>query len=216
MNIAVLTIALACNAVCHDQARANLYEKLYSAAYMQTRYVPTKDEFGLTFSSKEKVPLDGAEHSLYHIEIEGPQIVKGAKSLQDVGDWLTPMLAQFADTSYEPENPVSRGVGLTVVEINGVPVAIFDYMNKTDAGSRSEAAVLFSEDRFYLVTMTSHANKKPDQASGALVMLLIDMINSGHIPGLRAPNNSFKPSPLRGLGAGAKIVPTPRPLSGPA
>ena len=31
-----------------------------------------------------------------------------------------------------------------------------------------------------------------------------------------APNNSFKPSPLRGLGAGAKIVPTPRPLSGPA
>ena len=30
------------------------------------------------------------------------------------------------------------------------------------------------------------------------------------------PNNSFKPSPLRGLGAGAKIVPTPRPLSGPA
>ena len=33
--------------------------------------------------------------------------------------------------------------------------------------------------------------------------------------GLR-PNNSFKPSPLRGLGAGAKIVPTPRPLSGPA
>ena len=31
-----------------------------------------------------------------------------------------------------------------------------------------------------------------------------------------APNNSYKPSPLRGLGAGAKIVPTPRPLSGPA
>ena len=30
------------------------------------------------------------------------------------------------------------------------------------------------------------------------------------------PNNSFKPSPLRGLGAGAKIVPTPRPLIGPA
>jgi len=31
-------------------------------------------------------------------------------------------------------------------------------------------------------------------------------------------NNSFKPSPLRGLGAGAgaKIVPTPRPLIGPA
>ena len=29
-------------------------------------------------------------------------------------------------------------------------------------------------------------------------------------------NNSFKPSPLRGLGAGAKIVPTPRPLSVPA
>ena len=30
------------------------------------------------------------------------------------------------------------------------------------------------------------------------------------------PNNSFKPSPLRGLGAGAMIVPTPRPLIGPA
>ena len=33
---------------------------------------------------------------------------------------------------------------------------------------------------------------------------------------LAPPNNSFKPSPLRGLGAGAKIVPTPRPLSVPA
>ena len=31
-----------------------------------------------------------------------------------------------------------------------------------------------------------------------------------------SPNNSFKPSPLRGLGAGARIVPTPRPLSVPA
>ena len=31
-----------------------------------------------------------------------------------------------------------------------------------------------------------------------------------------SPNNSFKPSPLRGLGAGAKIVPTPRPLRCPA
>jgi len=30
------------------------------------------------------------------------------------------------------------------------------------------------------------------------------------------PNNSFKPSPLRGLGAGAMIEPSPRPLSGPA
>ena len=30
------------------------------------------------------------------------------------------------------------------------------------------------------------------------------------------PNNSFKPSPLRGLGAGAMIEPSPRPLSRPA
>ena len=201
MNIAVLTIALACNAACHDQARTDLYEKLYAAEYMQARYVATKDEFGLTFSSREQIPLNGAEHSLYHIEIEGPQIVKGAKSLKDAGEWLTPMLAQFADSSYKPDNPVSPGVGLTVTEINGVPVAIFDYMNKAEAGGRSQAAVLFSEERFYLVTMTSHANKKPDPANGALVMLLIDMVNSGHIPGVRAPNNSFKPSPLRGLGA---------------
>ena len=31
-----------------------------------------------------------------------------------------------------------------------------------------------------------------------------------------APNNSFKPSPLRGLGAGAMIESSPVPLSGPA
>ena len=28
------------------------------------------------------------------------------------------------------------------------------------------------------------------------------------------PNNSFKPSPLRGLGAGAMIEPSPGPLAG--
>ena len=53
-------------------------------------------------------------------------------------------------------------------------------------------------------------------ASSCLSEVCWHHLGLGAAPDKVPPNNSFKPSPLRGLGAGAKIVPTPRPLSGPA
>lgn len=162
---------------------AKLYELLESSDFMGERFIAKRSPTGVDFVSKENI--EGRAHPRFHIEIEGALPVSGATSLDDATRKVAALIAPEVDRNHPENNSVYPGLRLDVIDVNGVNVAMLQYKSTREPDTFCRRAIIFTNGNIYIATMSLHSVQENDRMGMHLVMLVIAMVNSNEIPGLR-------------------------------
>jgi hypothetical protein len=178
----VITAAIPAHA-----SEAALYKRLMALDPMKNAFVVERTPTGVDFAGKEKVHLAGssAKHSQFHIEVEGPMPAHGAASLQASVELVARVISSEVDRKHTESNAIYPGLGVDIVDVNGTHVAFLQYKSAREPDTYMRRAVIYAAGNIYTVTMALHSTQENDQMGMYLPMLVIEMVNSNEIPGLR-------------------------------
>jgi len=170
-------------AAASDQA---LYARLSGLTMLQDTYKAERTPTGIDFVSKSTIPTpDGEQHPKYHVEVEGALPAHGLNSLEAAAKVVAGSIRSEVDASRPQENPIAPGINVDFVDINGVVVAILSYRSSMEDRPFRQRAVMLAGDHLYVATMSWHTALEKDPAAMTLMLVVIDMVNSGEIDGLR-------------------------------
>ena len=162
-----------------------LYQHLSDLDLLSGQFESRRSPTGIDFESKEKLAAGGRSHARFHIEVEGALPVAGVDSLEGAIERVAAFLEAEVDQNHHEENPLYPGLGVDVVDLNGVNVAFFQYKNAREPDTFCRRALIYADGHVYIATMTLHSVTESDQMGMFLYALVIAMINSKEIDGLR-------------------------------
>src|SRR5215475_4451554 len=149
----VLLIAASLPAAGSD---AGLYQQLEAADFMREKFTAKRTPTGIDFESKERVLTEGRSHPKFHIEIEGPLPVDGATSLESALERVAAVVAPEVDRTHPEKNSTYPGLGVDLVDLNGVNVAFLQYKNAREPDTFCRRAVIYTNKHIYVATMSLH------------------------------------------------------------
>ena len=164
---------------------AKLYQRLQAFPLAEKHFVATRTSTGVDFSSKEEILIGGRNHPKFHIEVEGPLPAGGATSLQSAVELIAQVVGSEVDRDHKEENTIYPGLGVDIVDVNGVHVAFLKYRSSREPETFLQRGVIFASGKIYTVTMSLHSVEENDRMGIYLPMLIIEMVNSEEIAGLR-------------------------------
>ena len=179
----LLLLALSLPATASD---ATLYQRLETSGLMQGMFIAKRTPTGIDFAGKEQVLAAGRKHSKFHIEVEGPIPAAGATSLQSAVELIARAIAPEVDRKHPERNSIYPGLGVDIVDVNGPHVAFPQYKSSKEPDTFIRRAVIYAPGKIYTATMSLHSAKEDDRAGMYLPLLIMEMVTSNEIPGLRS------------------------------
>jgi hypothetical protein len=152
---------------------------------MGGKFTAHRTPTGVDFVGKEQAVVGGRKHPRFHIEVEGPMPARGATSLQSAAELIAQVVAPEVDRNHLESNTIYPGLGADIVDVNGVHVAFLQYKSSKEPDTFLRRGVIYSAGKIYTATMSLHAVQENDRMGIYLPMLIIEMVNSNEIPGLR-------------------------------
>lgn len=143
-------------------------------------YEKIKMPQGVDYNSKETFKNSkGKVESVTHMYMEGPLKDKKVNTFEKAIDFTAHIISNEVSPDYKVKNMLSPGLGLTIIDINGFNVAVFDYKVSHEPNTYAQRAAIVTENGFYSYSITMHNAKPKDQRIMIFMAMIIASINSG-------------------------------------
>lgn len=180
--LVLLVLAMLCLPLAADDDA--LYRQLASAEFMKDTFTSKRTPTGIDFNSQERIELNGKPHSKFHLELEGALPVPGVASLEQAIVKIAELVKPEVDADHIEVHSMYPGLGVDVVNVNGVKVAFFQYKNSREPDTFNRRALLYAKGNIYIVTMSLHSVPEKDRMGMIMILLVTTMIDSKQIPNL--------------------------------
>ena len=161
-----------------------LSEKSFMKGFFKSWEVERVD-YGLRYSSKEKIiNPEGQKISAITIDFEGPASTPDNLKIEDaVNSNIRNILKSFPiNQDFKPSYPVDKGIGVTIVDINGQKAGFIEYEIKAkDNLIYGRHCLILKDKRLYTFTMVFYDQKTDRKKGMALEVLAIAAVNSGKL-----------------------------------
>jgi hypothetical protein len=159
-----------------------LYDRLMAIELNNGSFVAERTPTGVDFVGTQQIHLsNGEKHAKFHIEVEGPMPSHGATSLASSVELVARVISPDVDRNHY----IYPGLGVDIVDVNGAHVAFLQYKSAGEPDTYRRRAVIYAAGSIYTATMSLHSAQENDKMGMYLAMLVIEMVNSNEIPGLR-------------------------------
>ena len=161
-----------------------LSEKSFMNDFLKSWEVERVD-YGLHYFSKEKIKNPkGQEISAITIDFEGPVSTPDDLKIEDsVNSNIKSIINSFPiNQDFKPSHPVDKGIGATIVDINGQKAGFIEYEVKAkDNMIYGRHCLILKDKKLYTFTMVFYDQKTDRKKGMALEVLAIAAVNSGKL-----------------------------------
>lgn len=163
-------------------AGTSLYESLSTLPTLGDSFEIIKAPNGIDIKSKQKFENSkGKIEPITHMELEGPFKNDRFQTLEHGIQFLGQLVQPEVDEKYQTENMVYPGLGVAVVDVNGINVGLLDYKMNREPDTYVRRAVLLSDNGLYSYTIVMHKSEPKDKVGMQLMGLVIASVNSGKL-----------------------------------
>lgn len=165
-------------------ANDDLYSHLLEANLPGASWQAHRTNYGIHYSSAETTRNSkGEKISSVTLDIEGPAAVSPELDIKDV---LTSNIDNILKTTainekFQPAYPVRKGMGATVVNINGENVGFIEYEVPSNKMIYVRHGLILKNGKLYTLTMLFFDPKADRKMGMAMETLMIAAINSGKL-----------------------------------
>jgi hypothetical protein len=167
---------------CGPSAVPDLYSELSTISIVKDNYEIVKTHTGIDINSKETFENSkGITEPITHLMLEGPLKYTHITDLQQGISATANVVKQEVDSTYENEQELYPGLGVDLLDFNGIQVGILNYKMSREPDTYVRRAIIYSEKGLYTYTIILHQSEPKSRVGMLLDALIIVSVNSGQL-----------------------------------
>jgi hypothetical protein len=167
---------------CGPSAVPDLYSELSTISIVKDNYEIVKTHTGIDINSKETFENSkGITEPITHLMLEGPLKYTHITDLQQGISATANVVKQEVDSTYKNEQELYPGLGVDLLDFNGIQVGILNYKMSREPDTYVRRAIIYSEKGLYTYTIILHQSEPKSRVGMLLDALIIVSVNSGQL-----------------------------------
>lgn len=166
----------------YSYAEMDIYSYLSQTFIIKDNFEVVRTKTGIDLFSIDKFTNSkGKIESVTHLMIEGPLNYAQINDLKQALFATAEIVKPEVDENYTSENEIYPGLGVDIVDINGVEVGILNYKMNHEPNTYVKRSAIYTKSGIYLFDIIMHQSEPNSKAGLTLFALLIAAVNSGKL-----------------------------------